>query len=77
MRDLQRKKKGSPKIKLIHYGQPNKLYMKRSGNLGIVMQGNGGGADPKQKGYARLQSIIVTSLVISTGKNPPYTQEVG
>ena len=39
--------------------------MKISGNLGIGMERNGIGADPKQKLNASLHSIVVTRLVLA------------
>ena len=47
--DLQRRKRSSPKRKVSQYGRPKYLQMTRSGNLGIVMEGNVGGADPKKR----------------------------
>ena len=34
-------------------------------NLGVGMEVNSSGVDPKQKGYANIHSIIVTSPVLA------------
>ena len=41
------------------------------------MEDNSVVEDPKQNENASGRSIIVTSLVLATEKNPPSTQEVG
>ena len=65
MRDLQRINRSSSKIRVIQYKRPKDLQMTRSGNLGIVMEGNGGGVDLKQKGNANLHSIIDTTPLLT------------
>ena len=42
--------------------------MRRSGNLGIRMEGSGGGADLKQKGNLNRHSIVFTRSVIAKEK---------
>ena len=68
MRDLQRKKRIPLKRKVSQYGLPSDLQMTRSGNLGSGVEGNGSGADLKQKGNMNLHSITVTSPLLAKEK---------
>ena len=65
MRDIQRKKRSLLKIKVNQYEWLNNFQMKISSNLGIEVEGNGGGAYPKENLNVNLQSIDVTSPLIA------------
>ena len=48
--------------------------MTRLGNLGVVTEGNGGDADPKQKGNVNLHIIVITIPVLAKERFLPYNE---
>ena len=68
-RDIKRRHRNSLKINVSRYGLINNFQKTISGNLGIVMEGNCGGADLKQKENVFLHIILVTNPLLANENN--------